>query len=60
MQPLVVRLPEVHDVDVGLVDRLDIALVRVDPHGHGPVDASHGNAVTGLNTVDLNETAAEI
>ena len=53
MQPLVVGLPEVNNVDVSLVDRLDVALVGVHPHGHGAVDAGHSDAVTGLNTIDL-------
>ena len=53
VEPLVVGLPEVNDVDVSLVDRLDVALGRVDPHGHGAVDAGHSDAVTRLNTVDL-------
>jgi hypothetical protein len=53
VQPLVVGLPEVDDVDVGLVDGLDVALLRVDAHRNGAVDAGHGNAVTGLNAVNL-------
>ena len=55
MQSLVVRLPEVDDVDVGLVDGLDVALLRVDAHRNGAVDAGHGNAITRLNAVNLKE-----
>ena len=53
MQPLVVGLPEVDDVNVCLVDGLDVALLRVDTHGNGAVDASHGHTISGLNTVNL-------
>ena len=53
MQPLVVGLPEVDDVNVGLVDGLDVALLRVDTHWNGAVDASHSNTISRLNTVNL-------
>jgi hypothetical protein len=53
VQPLVVGLPEVNDVNVGLVDGLDVALLRVDAHGNSAVDASHGHTISRLNTVNL-------
>jgi len=53
VQPLVVGLPEVNDVNMGLVDGLDVALLRVDAHGNGAVDASHGHTISRLNAVNL-------
>lgn len=50
-QPLSVELTEVYNIDVGLVDRLDVALLGVNPHGGGSVDARNGHSVTGLNHI---------
>ncbi len=51
-QTLVVNLPEMQDVDVGLEDGLDRRANRVDAHGGCPVDASDGDAVAGLDSVN--------
>ncbi len=53
VQPLVVGLPKVDDVNMGLVDGLDVALLRVDAHGNGAVDTSHGHTISRLNAVNL-------
>ena len=53
VEPLVVRLPEVNDIDVGLVHGLDVSHLGVDAHRHSAINSGHGNAISGLNTVNL-------
>ena len=53
VKSLVVRLPEVDNIDVSLVHRLDVALMGIGPNRDGTVNAGYGNTVTGLNAVNL-------
>jgi len=53
VQPLIVSLPEVDNINVGLVHRLDVALVWIDPHRNSAIDARHSNTVARLNAVHL-------
>ena len=53
MEPLIISLPEVNNIDVGLVHGLDVTHLRVKAHGNGAVNASHSHTVSGLDTVNL-------